>query len=495
MQTKEQGALRIIGSLTAIAARHRKKKVMKGSLKRQKGRKKMKNSEKTVLTGKAKGLFGFLSGLCFLVIIFHASAWAAASVGCRVDIDREILPAGSPQKAIIKVTLDAPPAPKRNERPAVNLAIVLDRSGSMSGEKLAKAKDAAIEALRRLGPNDIFSLVIYDHVVETIIPAQSAGNTEWIEPRIRQIRAGGSTALFGGVSQAASEVRKNLQRRYVNRIILLSDGLANVGPSSPDDLGRLGASLIKEDISVSTVGVGTDYNEDLMTRLSQNSDGNSYFVESSRDLPRIFAAELGDVLNVVAKRVQVIIECPDGVRPLSVIGREGRIRGRHVEFFLNQLYGGKKKYALIEVMVSEGKEGEKRDVAYARVSYENPSSKKNETSTGKVIARFSRDQGAVDKSVNVDVQKEYHLNQNALVQEQAISLSDKGKNEEAVKALESSAGKLREFGAKYNDEEILRKADELKRQATQIDREGMSRKSRKVLRTDSYQMKNQQSSE
>ena len=143
----------------------------------------------------------------------------------------------------------------------------------------------------------MFSVIVYDHHVKTIVPAQSARNVEWIESRIRGIGPGGNTALFGGVSQGASEVRKNLSNRYVHRIILLSDGLANVGPSSPEDLGRLGAALIKEGISVTTIGVGTDYNEDLMARLSQNSDGNTYFVESGRDLPRIFAAELGDVFE------------------------------------------------------------------------------------------------------------------------------------------------------------------------------------------------------
>lgn len=94
-----------------------------------------------------------------------------------------------------------------------------------------------------------------------------------------------------------------------------------------------GAALIKEGISVTTIGVGTDYNEDLMTRLSQRSDGNSYFVESSPDLPQIFRTELGDVLSVVARKVKVMIKCPDGVRPLNIIGREGRIREHSAELF------------------------------------------------------------------------------------------------------------------------------------------------------------------
>jgi len=437
-----------------------------------------------------------LVGFCaVLSIVVQVDAGVSESgVKCRVEIDRAVLPAGGAQRAVVKITLDAPPPPEKSMRPAVNLAIVLDRSGSMAGQKLERAKDAAIEALRHLGPMDMFSVVVYDHNVSTVVSAQHATNIEWIEGRIRQIRSGGNTALFGGVSQGAAEVRKNLDGNYVHRIILLSDGIANVGPSSPEDLGRLGVALIKESISVTTVGVGTDYNEDLMTHLSQNSDGNTYFVESSRDLSRIFTAELGDVLSVVAKKVHLIIECPNGVKPLNIIGREGRIKGRFVELSLNQLYGSQEKYALIEVEIPVGKNGEKKDIAYVNVSYENPFTQKKETSSGRVYARFSKDRIKVKKSTNIAVQREYYFNLNAISQERAISLSDEGKKNEAVSELKRSANKLKAVGQEHNDEELLKRAEEMEIQAGQIEKQGMTKKYRKVLRTDSYQMKNQQMS-
>ena len=418
-----------------------------------------------------------------------------SQVGCRVEIDRTVLPVNGPQRAVVKVTLDAPPPPENRERPAVNLAIVLDRSGSMGGEKLRKAKEAAIEALRRLDSRDVFSLVVYDHNVRTIVPAQSAGNMEWIESRIGEIRSGGNTALFGGVSQGAAEVRKNLGYHYVNRIILLSDGLANVGPKTPEDLGRLGTALIKENISVTTVGVGTDYNEDLMTRLAQNSDGNSYFVESSYDLPRIFAAELGEVLSVVARKVHLIIECPDGVRPLNIIGRQGRIKGRAVEFYLNQLYGNQEKYALLEVEISEGRSGESREIASAMISYENPFSRRNETTFGRVMAKFSKDHRKVKGSTNIEVYRDYQLNLNAIAKDRAISLSDEGRKKEAVGELKRSAQKLREAGKEFDDANLLNKADEMEEQAATIEKEGMTKRQRKIMRTESFQMKTQQKSE
>ncbi|EFK10383.1 von Willebrand factor type A domain protein [delta proteobacterium NaphS2] len=417
---------------------------------------------------------------------------AYKKVGCKIELDRGVLPAENPQNVVVKVTLDAPAPPSRMERPPVNIAIVLDRSGSMSGQKLEKAKQAAIEALRRLGQKDMFSVIVYDHNVKTIVPAQSARNVEWIESRIRGIGPGGNTALFGGVSQGASEVRKNLSNKYVHRIILLSDGLANVGPSSPEDLGRLGAALIKESISVTTIGVGTDYNEDLMARLSQNSDGNTYFVESSRDLPKIFAAELGDVLNVVAKKVSVIIQCPNGVEPVRIIGRDGRINGGTVALSLNQLYGGQEKYVLVEVRVPAGKNGEDTKVAMAEVTYVNPFTRKKEISKGHVNASFSRDPATVEKSANIGVKRDVQLNKKALAEEEAIRFSDDGKAGQAVDALLNSAQQLKDFGTKYKDPEILEKARELEDEADALKTEGMTKKKRKELRTKSYQMKNQQ---
>jgi Ca-activated chloride channel family protein len=246
------------------------------------------------------------------------------SVRLRVELDRPVLSADRTERAVVKIALDGVRLPRPEARPPVNLTLVIDRSGSMSGEKIQHAKAAAIEAVRRLGPDDVFALVTFDHEIETLVPATRVGDTRAIEARIRSIVARGNTAIYGGLTQGAAELRKHLEdRRYTQRLVLLSDGLANNGPSTPDDFARLGASLGREGISVSTVGLGLGYNEDLMTRLARRSDGNTYFVASSRDLVAIFNSELGDVLNVVARRVVVTVEFPVGVRPLAFVGREG----------------------------------------------------------------------------------------------------------------------------------------------------------------------------
>ncbi len=436
--------------------------------------------------------FPVLTTIIVLALTSAASGAIPGMVSCRVETDRAVLPAGAPQNVVLKVTLDAPRAPVKARRPRVNIALVLDRSGSMGGTKLEMSKAAAMEAVSRLGINDVFSLVAYDTNVQTLLPAQKVRDINAIFRAVRQIEAKGNTALFGGVSQGAAEIRKSIEGDYIHRVVLLSDGLANVGPRLPGDLGRLGAGLFKENISVTTVGVGTDYNEDLMTQLAQRSDGNTYFAEAGPDLPRIFAEELGNVLNVVAKQVFLTITLPPGVEPVDIIGREGRIKGNKIELSMNQLYGGQEKFALIEVRLPRSLAGTPLKIAMAEVNYQDPYTMERLTSTGLATARFSSDPAKVEASTNVKVVRDYQLNLNALAQEKAIELSDKGKPAAAVEALRESAAKLKVYGGKYQDEELIQEAKEAEVQADTLERQGMSKKSRKILRTKSYQMKNQQ---
>jgi len=430
----------------------------------------------------------------FVVLLLPASPQHPnRQVLCRVELEKGTLPAGVEQTAIVKVLLDAQAAPGSGDRPPVNLAVVLDKSGSMRGAKIEKAKEAAIAALRRLNDGDLFSLVTYDRVVQTVVPAQSARNTKWIEERIRGIGANGSTALFGGVSQGASEVRRNSHNReYVHRIILLSDGQANVGPSSPQELARLGAALIKEDISVTTVGVGTDYNEDLMTQLAQKSDGNTYFVESGEDLPRIFAAELGDVLSVVARKVTLEIECPDGTRPVRIIGREGRISGAKVEVYLNQLYGGQEKYALVEVAVPATAANSSREIAVAKCTYENAVTRRRETSTARAAARFSKREEDVVRSVNVKVQADYNDNDVAIIKDQVVELTDQGKKADAVRVMREKSKELQKLSAKFDNAQLQQQSAALAQEADELEEKGMSKARRKWFRAESFQTRNQQ---
>ena len=240
----------------------------------------------------------------------------ASQVKLDVSLANPVLIAGKKQTTYLKVGLTGFEMSGKAKRTPANIAIVIDRSGSMQGDKIKQARNAALAAVSRLNANDIVSIIAYDDTVSVLVPATKASDRATINAGIKKIKADGSTALFAGVSKGAEEVRKFLSRDRVNRVILLSDGLANVGPNTPGALGDLGASLAKDGISVTTLGLGTGYNEDLMTQLAQKSDGNHSFVECSSDLVKIFNCEFGDVLSVVAQEVSITIKCRDGIRPV-----------------------------------------------------------------------------------------------------------------------------------------------------------------------------------
>jgi len=429
------------------------------------------------------------------VLSLFAKSTADHPVRLSIDVDRRVLPAGSTERAVVKIGLDCLRLPPRGVRPPVNLALVIDRSGSMGGDKIVRAREAALELVRRLAPDDIISIIAYDTRVETLVPAQRVGHAHGLEAAIRSIEAEGNTALYGGVTRGAAEVRRFIEdSRYVNRVILLSDGLANVGPSSPEELGRLGHSLMKEGISVTTIGLGLGFNEDLMARLASRSDGNTYFVENSGDLPGIFNRELGDVLNVVARRVVIEIDFPEGVRPVNFVGREGAIRGQKAELTLNQLYGGQEKFALIEVEVSPEIAGAEREIARARVNYEDALTARSASVTAQRNVSFSAEAQVVVASADHKVQADYATNVLAVAKDEAIALVDSGKKNEAAALLRQRSAELKEIGKVYSNLAVTATAAAAAPEAARLERDGLDNAQRKAYRADSQQVKNQQSS-
>lgn len=412
-------------------------------------------------------------------------------VKLHLELDRPVLPSDSEEIVILKVGLNGVRRPS-GERSPLNLALVIDRSGSMAGEKIRQAKAAAHQAVDQLASNDIVSLIVYGSEAMTFWPASRVGNGRGLHQAIDRIETDGNTNLFGGVQLGAAELRKRLRQDYVHRVILLSDGLANVGPSSPQELARLGAELRSEGMAVSTVGLGLGYNEDLMAALARRSDGNTYFVENSRDLPHVFAQEFGDAMNVVARELLVEVRFPVGITPLRVIGREGHVEAQRVEVRMNQLYGGREQFALIEVRVQSGRSAESRELARAELSYQAEVGAPRVRFSDDVQVTFTRDQEVVRERANRQVQTDYSLNRLAEVKEKVIELNDQGREDEARHELESLAASQRELSVSYANAAVGALAEKVEAEAEQLRVHGMDNATRKSYRADSLQISRQQ---
>ena len=425
-----------------------------------------------------------------IVTLVTGPVWTE-QVKLDVAIGTPVMLADQKQTVYLRVAMTGFEIDDPSDRTPVNVAIVLDKSGSMQGEKIARAKEAAIMAIDRLGQDDIVSVVTYDSTVHVLVPATKVSNRVEIRAAINRLQAGGSTALFAGVSKGASEVRKFLDKNRVNRVILLSDGIANVGPSSPGDLAELGSSLIREGISVTTIGLGLDYNEDLMTQLARKSDGNHMFAENATDLARAFDREFGDVLAVVAQDVTVTIRCAKGVRAVRVLGREADIAGQTVTATLNQLYSDQMKYVLLEVELPPGRAGRELRVASVDVSYANMGTKTTDRLGSTVSVRFTDLPSLVEANTNRDVMVAAAHQIGVETNQLAVRLRDEGRIEEARQTLFSNGGILSQQAARYNSKELERYAYDNEFDAQNLDDKNWKRQ-RKSMREVQHRIQGQQ---
>ncbi len=434
-----------------------------------------------------------LFAFSFFLFIQSATALKQPHHALRLDVamSHPVILANRNQKAIVKVGLSGLES-NNEQRSPVNLCLVLDKSGSMQGEKIRRAKEGAQMIVQMLGDRDIFSLVAYSNGVQVLVPATRMSEKEDVLSRIRAIRAGGSTALFGGVSKGLGEVRKFKSKDLVNRIILLSDGLANVGPSSPMALGRLGLSAGKEGIAITTIGLGLGYNEDLMTQLAMSSDGNHAFVENASDLAQIFNKELGDVLSVVAQDVQIKIKCSNGVRPLRVLDQDALIVGKQITLHYNQLYSNQEKYILLEVEVPKGRSGSKRQVALVNVAYANMNTNHREALHASTAVAYNTSSRVVQQRTNKKVMVQKTKAEANIRRGQAVELRDKGdiKGAESLllqnfKEMQSGAVQFDDTSLAEESEKALKEVEEIKAPKKQW------KKVRKTLRKKQHKEKTQ----
>lgn len=354
--------------------------------------------------------------------------------------EREAIVARDGEEVIIKIDVEALPD-RSGRRLPLNIAIVLDRSGSMSGRKLEQACQGALEVVRQLRDEDVLSLVTYDTEVQIVKSARRVGDSrEEFRSAIREIYSGGSTALYEGVQEGGRQLEEFLSDKRVNRVILLSDGLANVGPSSPREIARLGQRLAQRGISVSTIGLGADYNELTMTALAEASDANYYYVQDVEKLPSIFERELDTLGDIVARDVRVRIICPRGVEPIEVMGRPEKFEGQEAMVRFAHFNSGQARDLLVRCRVIEPKEAEKFELTQVELEYA------NELESG-TLAQLSKaakvaltaDEKVAEKSIVPEVLVRKQQMENDLAMDRAAELVESGRQDEAERVLYDQA--------------------------------------------------------
>lgn len=413
-----------------------------------------------------RSIFAALSALTL------AAPVAQASVVLDVRPVQPMLEASDrPQRTTLKISLEGIAAPSTADRGPVNMVLVLDRSGSMQGDKIENLKRAALSVVDRMSSRDVISVVAYDTREEVLIPAMPVRDKETLRRKILGIRADGSTALFAGVSKGLAQARIYRGGGRATRLVLLSDGQANIGPSSPSELAALGRSAAKEGIPVTTVGLGLGYNEDLMQQLAQASDGNHDFAAEPTDLVRIFDREFGDAQDVVANDIVVKFHCPDNVRLIRVIDQDAEISGQNLTMRWNQLAGGQKRYILVEVELPAGTEGSRFSLGSAKASLKDRKTGSSSELSGAAEVGYTRNRevvlASVDKMAKASMIRAL-ANEN---ERKAVELRDAGNKPAAQAMLRSNAAVLNEAAKELQDESLKAEAAQSSVSAAQIDDE------------------------
>lgn len=387
-------------------------------------------------------LAGALGALALLIGAPPAQAAVKSSadetITLHVAPERSVVWRGGPREVIVEVEVKAK-RPAETYRSPVNLSVVLDRSGSMAGAKIEKARQAACAALDKLEPDDFFSLVVYDNKTDVLIEPARVGSrehrAEW-KSRIERIQPGGGTALYAGVQAGAALVRKNLDAERVNRVILVSDGLANVGPQKTSDLVELGRTLREQKLSVTTIGLGDDFNEDLMTGLAEASHANYYYVKDAEKLPGILAEELGSASARVASSIRIKIEVPAGVCVREIVGHpEIKCEERAAEISLPELFGSERRLFHLRCHVDEAS-ADSVTIAKVGLTYDDEAMKKHASQSGSTSVGLTDDEKKSIESIRDETVRNVAVLQNRLDKEAAVALADAGKPKEAAALLE-----------------------------------------------------------
>lgn len=232
-------------------------------------------------------------------------------------VQDKILKGGDGQVTVaLNLTAASLPAEEGRPAPAADVVIVLDRSGSMDGQKLADARMAVVGLLDHLGPDDRLALVTYCNGVRTPAPlmAMTGTHRRQVATVVNRIRASGGTHLSGGLKQGIDCLLNATGDGRQRKVILISDGLANRGVTGAEALGRMASIAVENQFSISTVGVGLDFNEIVMTAIADYGAGQYHFLVNPRVLARVFETELQTSRQVAAADVGVRIPLGAGVR-------------------------------------------------------------------------------------------------------------------------------------------------------------------------------------
>jgi Ca-activated chloride channel homolog len=379
----------------------------------------------------------------------------------HAESDRTLIRSAASSTRYVRVSFTAPEAPRRKDRLPVNLALVLDRSGSMSGGKLDLARQAADRALALLGAGDRFAVVVYDDQVDIVTPSSraSAAALDRAAERLRGIEPRGSTDLCSGWLTGCEQVGREIDRESIGRCLLLTDGLANHGITDHSELVRHASELRARGVVTSTFGVGADFDERLLQAMAEAGGGNPYYLPDAARISEYLESEIGEALEVVARGVAVVLHLPEGASAESLGRQRARQTGRTVRIELEDLVSGQQVELPVAIRFPGGRDGEQVDVRFTVEDRDGALDSTEERLSWSYAPH--RENDAQRRSVTVDrVVARFYA---ARARAEAVDRNREGDLKGARRVLRATADRIRSYAGK--DRELLDLARDLEQES------------------------------
>lgn len=222
----------------------------------------------------------------------------------------------------VAIGFNTPHRPDDYERPPLNLAIAIDISGSMSGTPIQSVRQGLLLMANELERKDEVALVAYSNTARTVFRStpENDPSRDKLRQEITNLTVGGSTNIYDGLKQAADQVTEHMAGDRQNRVILLSDGVATAGITHTDRIINLGAAYAETGVGLTTVGVGRDFDLDLMRELSEAGAGNFYFIEDLNTVEEVFVEEVSSFMVPLAEDISVTFDGADAYRFRAAYG-------------------------------------------------------------------------------------------------------------------------------------------------------------------------------
>ena len=359
--------------------------------------------------------------------------------------DRNLIRAQGRSTRYLLARIEAPASPQRSARLPVSIAFVLDRSGSMDGEKIHLAREAVLTAIRGLRDHDRFSVVVYDNEVDLLVPSTAAtpAARREAEAIVRRVEARGMTDLAGGWLAGCEQLAEGLHADTVGRCLLLTDGLANVGITDHDELVGHARELAARGIATTTFGVGRDFDERLLADMAHAGRGNYYYIESARQIPDFIASEVGEALEVVARDVRLDVEAPADVHVNPLNDLETTRDGHRVTIAVGTLVSQQVLDVVLKVDFPRGLEGAVQLLAGALHDLDGALAGAAANSVFTYASHARNDAQGRDLVVDREVAALYAARARA----QALDLNAEGRYAEAQAVLQATARRIAAYAA------------------------------------------------